>query len=244
MFLLIKIKDKLVTLFNKDKLLAFPGKGEYINIVKRYKINLSEDPIIVEVGSLDCLDAIELQKYYKSKIYSFECNPFSLLNMRKNVYKLNLNNYITIVPMAVTEINGVIDFWMTIGNNPGASSIYKVKKSNKVLNHYKENIQRKIKVKSTRLDTWMNKYSIDKIDLLTIDVQGAELDVLKSLGNNLKFVNNIILEGQYVQYYENTPLIYEINKFLISNGFILKSKNLKKITRKNFNNFYYKNEKL
>jgi hypothetical protein len=67
------------------------------------------------------------------------------------------------------------------------------------------------------------------------------LDVIKSLGSKINNVKKIILEGQYVQLYENTPLIDEINDFLVKNNFKLKSNNLKRIFNKLFNNFYYVN---
>jgi FkbM family methyltransferase len=224
----------------KNKDLSFHGAGEYLNIVNIFNISLEKNPTIVEVGSLDCMDAILIQKKFSNaKVYSFEANPKQIPLMEQNAKKNACD--ISIINNAVSESNSKIDFYYSGEGNPGASSIYQMSKSEEAIEHTLSHTQEKMSVESIRLETWMNKEGINKIDLLMLDTQGSELDVLKSLGKKIKNVNHIILEGQYVALYEDTPLIYEINDYLINEGFTLESNNLKRILRKRFNNFYYKN---
>ena len=49
----------------------------------------------------------------------------------------------------------------------------------------------KIKVPSMRLDTFARRYSIDRLDLIRIDVEGAELKVLRGCKNTIKKFNPI-----------------------------------------------------
>ena len=44
--------------------------------------------VIFELGSRDLLDARKLQNYYNSSVYSFECNPNTVMNTNLNLLKL------------------------------------------------------------------------------------------------------------------------------------------------------------
>jgi hypothetical protein len=49
-------------------------------------------------------------------------------------------------------------------------------------------------VKTISLDTLIRKLKLDSVDILKLDVEGAELLVLKSLRNEAMKVKNIVLE--------------------------------------------------
>lgn len=233
-------KNKLIKLVYRKKNLTFSGSGEYLNIINLYKIKLKNKPIIVEVGSLDANDAIMIKKFFaEAKIYSFEANPNQIKIMKNNINESNVD--IDVINSAVSCENGEIDFYYSGDDNPGASSIYKFSHNSDAIEHTDAHSEKLMHVKSIRLDEWMKNENLSSIDLLLIDTQGSELDVIKSLGSKINNVKKIILEGQYVQLYENTPLIDEINDFLVKNNFKLKSNNLKRIFNKLFNNFYYVN---
>ena len=74
-------------------------------------------------------------------------------------------------------------------------------------------------VESIKLDSVpINK---KKNILLKIDVQGLELEVLKSGANNIKNIKYIIIECSHYELYEGQNLWFDINEFLISNNFEL-----------------------
>jgi len=50
---------------------------------------------------------------------------------------------------------------------------------------------KKIKVLSMQLDTFVKRYVIDRLDLIKIDVEGAELKVLRGCKNTIKKFNPI-----------------------------------------------------
>lgn len=172
--------------------LIYQEKNAYDTISRNieenfYKyINKNKDDIktIVIVGGYHCWEAQKyLQLYKNAKIYIFE--PVTeFFNIVKQQYGLNprceLHN------LAITSITGEIDFYRT--SSPGSDSIYPVIENNN--SGYSFKSVQKIKVKSDRL---MNIVK-ENIDLLTIDVQGAELEVLK--GTNLENVSCIFAEIQ------------------------------------------------
>ena len=75
------------------------------------------------------------------------------------------------------------------------------------------------KKQSTTLDILFNTNII--VDLIKIDVQGAEINVLKGGLNLIKNTSFIILEMPFMgQYNENTPNFLEHIKFMDENGFV------------------------
>lgn len=98
-------------------------------------------------------------------------------------------------------------------------------------------------VECVRLDTFMEKEGIENIDVLKIDAQGHDLDVIKSLGDRISDVKQIIAEVSVVDYelYKNESTKDEMFAFMKSNDFsIIKSEHQ---THDQELNVYFKNNK-
>lgn len=204
----------------------------FFNFIDSNKIN-----IIFELGSRDLIDAVILVNYFnKSKIYSFECNPDCLIECHKNMNILkdeNIKNKINLIEKAVSINNGIVSFYpydLKKYNNMGASSMLIVDFTMRNIDdpdYYNENPQIKINVDGIRLDTFINQHNIDKVDMLCIDLQGYELNAIKSLGDNLKNVKYIITECSIHTTYIDGSTFKELNdylnqynfKYIISNKF-------------------------
>jgi hypothetical protein len=65
---------------------------------------------------------------------------------------------------------------------------------------------------------WRSRKS-DFIDLICMDLQGYELQALKSAGNFLSKIKYIITEACYVSTYVGGVNFEDLNKFLNENGF-------------------------
>ena len=70
-------------------------------------------------------------------------------------------------------------------------------------------------------DDWIEDNIADRRDfnILNIDVQGYELEVLKGLKKQLKFVSAIYTEINYEYLYKESALVDEIDEFLATYGF-------------------------
>ena len=109
-----------------------------------------------------------------------------------------------------------IDFWENT-ENPGGNSVYK---ENIELSPMADQLFNKpIRKYTGRLDTVVSQFGFQLPDLIKMDVQGAELDILKGAPEILKHCNNIILEMQHVDYNKGAPKADEIIKYLESIGF-------------------------
>jgi FkbM family methyltransferase len=191
------------------------------------KTDINQPFIIFDIGSRDCVQSIEFyQSFPNAQIYAFECNPNTI-----NMCKENIKNYtdrITLIDGAVTDYDGEITFYpidqyktQTSWNdgNPGASSIFK-SNGNYDIEKY---VQYEIKTKCHRLDTIMKLNNIHKVDIIWMDLQGAELLALKGLGKYLQYVKYIHTEVSHKEIYEGQVMYKELNDFILSNDFIIKN---------------------
>jgi FkbM family methyltransferase len=202
-------------------------------IEKLFLENIKKDGVnvIFELGSRDLLDALKLMAYYdKAVVYSFECNPECLVDCEENfsLMKDYIKNRIILVKNAVSENNGDVSFYpfdITKYNNKGASSMLKIDFSMRDPSdpdYNTPNPQKEIIVPGIRLDTFMESKNISNIDLICIDLQGYELNALKSLGSYLHKVKYIITETSIQSTYKNGATFKELETFLKEFNFAYK----------------------
>lgn len=214
------------------------GEGSYKNFYNQ--IEKKEVKSILEIGSRDALDAIELSQIFQCHVFAFECNPAALDLCRKHI---NNNPNITLIPMAVWNKSAKIPFYHVPQGNIGASSCFTF---NPQAPNYprilKDGLtQEKIEVDAIRLDDFLKQNNFDSIDLLCMDVQGAAYEVLESLGIYLQKVKYIIVELEYKPIYTNEVLYKDVNSFLIKHGFIRKTR---PTAGRLFSDFFYVNSNL
>jgi hypothetical protein len=113
----------------------------------------------------------------------------------------------------------LIDFYENT-EHPGGNSYYKETTGAFTDAH-------KSKRMTMPLDTIAKQNNWQKPDLIKIDVQGAEVDVLKGAKNTLMKCKDIILEAQHVNYNEGAPKFDEVKAYLESIGFTLKGQIVK-----------------
>ena len=187
-----------------------------------------ENFIIFDIGSRDCIQSIEFYNNFpNAKIYAFECNPNTLPLCRENIKVYT--DRIILIEGAVADYDGEITFYPidqknTIttweDGNPGASSLFK-SNGTYTPEYY---VQNEIRTNCHRLDTIMTKYGVDRVDIVWMDLQGAELLALKSLGNKLKDVDLIYTEATYKEIYTGQVMFDELNRFMLDNDFCVQNK--------------------
>ena len=166
--------------------------GDYLNQEFTSLIDKEHIKTIVEVGSRDCLDAINLADYYEdSSVFCFECNPETInqcfINLQMAPFQIR--SRINFFPFAVGSKEETRFFYKWKDKrNPGASSFLSRKRDA----HNQEQTVEKIQIK--RLDDVLSGHGVKKIDLLCLDIQGFELEALRGLGNLLQEVRYIITE--------------------------------------------------
>lgn len=179
---------------------------------------------VLDVGSRDATESINLKRCYpNAQIYAFECNPAAIELCKKNIID---HSDITLVTKAVSDIVGTLDFYaidpqQTItahaDGNIGASSLLTANPAYP----YEKYVQKKISVESVTLEKWAKEMQVNEIDILWMDLQGAELRAFRGMGNLIGHVKAIFTEIEFNEIYVNQPLFPEIDDYLTSRGFHL-----------------------
>lgn len=192
-----------------------------------YISNKNKEYIIFDIGSRDCLQSIEFYNLFpNSKIYAFECNPNTLHICKKNIE--SYTDRITLIEGAVCDYDGSIKFYPInqsktrttwVDGNPGASSLFKSNGTYTVETY----VQDEITTPCHRLDTVMKNYNIPNVDIIWMDLQGAELLALKGLGTYLDWVKYIHTEVSHKEMYTGQVMYNDLNSFILSNNFIVKN---------------------
>lgn len=141
---------------------------------KYYKIKYKDT--VIDAGSFNgILSLVYAEKAKDGKIFSFEPDKTNLKRLEEN---LNLNDYpqnIHLIKKGLWSQSGEINFYAD--GSVASSSFYRA-----------ENAQEQT-IKVTSLDDFIEENSIEKVDFIKMDVEGAELDILKGatrLLNTLK----------------------------------------------------------
>jgi len=179
---------------------------------------------ICDIGSWHLGQSIEfLDLLPDTKVYAFEANPKNYEECGNSYSRLQgyFKNNLKVYNTALNDTPGKINFYPVISENEGASSKYKFMQGHTEKYFNKSWIQNEIEVDATTLDIWSKENNINKVDIIWIDVQGAELDVFKGARETLKNVKCIFTEVGLKPYYEGQSLKEDIDHFLIQeNNFV------------------------
>jgi len=91
----------------------------------------------------------------------------------------------------------------------------------KGLEGYRRSLNHERHVRVVRLDEYMKRSGVSRVNLLKIDTQGYEPEVLDGLGKRLSDVDVVITELMFYDYYERSLSFSDIEKFLLPAGFHL-----------------------
>src|SRR5210317_2015699 len=132
--------------------------------------------VILEIGSCDLLQSIEFTETYpEARIIAFEPMPQEWehieLGYESCLKKSEEYPNIKVYNLAASNKNGTADFWIVEGN-PGGSSLL-----NPIDVPCSTGSNKKIKVQTVRIDSFLKKLGIYSIDLAWIDAQGTDLNV-------------------------------------------------------------------
>jgi len=112
------------------------------------------------------------------RVLADEPNPETLRKLRANIRESGAAQ-VVVEPVACSDSEGVVDFFASPRENTSASSMSKVNaaQGNSVSATYR--------VRTRRLDDIVRESGVTRVDVIKIDVEGAELLVLKGAGETL-----------------------------------------------------------
>lgn len=174
----------------------------------------------IEVGSRDALDSIFLARFFRARGVAFECVPENVSLCLDNI-RMSGESALSVDERCLAELSGEVTFNAIDPNkhdNPGAGSLLELDfgtRDEADPDRNLKSIQKTISVKAVRFDEtdYPTPHSV------FMDVQGAELLVLKGFGSRISKVKNIVLETSLVSTYKTGATFWEVYGFLCTSGF-------------------------
>jgi FkbM family methyltransferase len=165
--------------------------------------------IIVDVGAFDGDSTVCLARGLKQNIvYAFEPNPIPYHKAQINVSSLS---NVKLYNFGFADRTGEMDLHVT--TNYVSSSLFAVK-------DFTETSPKEIiRVNVDTLDNFFHSYQ--DILLLKMDVQGAELSILKHGVQTLRKTKLVLTEMLITELYHGSCFYYEVDSFLESQNFKL-----------------------
>ena len=184
---------------NKRQTFSIPD--EHVKFIKTLDINPS---IIYDIGSCVFHWADKAKDIWTNgDIYAFDGNTDMKYFYEKNKglvikdYNLGL----------LSDMTRIVDYYKSSSNEHCGGNSY-----------YPETIHRHlyspVKQTTIKLDDVVKQKGFPKPDLVKIDVQGAEIDVLRGGKKTLRSCNHLIIELQHIQYNEGAYLCDESIKII------------------------------
>lgn len=192
---------------------------------------------VAEIGSWHGKDAIDLAMRYQAKVYVFEPDPINYLECKKNIQSsITKGLDIELFDMALSDTTGIVQFHSIDSEkypNRGASSLFEIdfsKRPDADPDARLGRVQKLVNVKASRYED----LGLRIPQLIAMDVQGAELKVLKGFGGGLSEVSAIILETSFAANYVGGSTFPQIHKFpkKMGFGYIVSTRYGTKIPRK------------
>lgn len=157
------------------------------------------DPNIIDCGSHIGLAILYFKSIYPdSSITGFEPNIDNFKILKKNIRINNLRK-VKVIHAALSDKVGLERFWRnSLGNGPwtwGDTIISGMQKAGGGMTV--------VRVKGVKL----SDYIVKPVDLLKLDIEGAEQKVLSEIEKKLYLVNKIIME------FHGSPNIIDINNY-------------------------------
>lgn len=181
---------------------------------------IPDDPVIFEAGGHYGEDTVRfIAKWPKGKVISFEPNPHSFELLSQAI--IGIQN-IWAYPLAVSDRNGeaILNVcYGTTGDNPvfeGASSLLEASDWQAI--HYRGP---KVTVPCVVLDDWCELNGVEKIDFMWLDLEGLELQVLKSSPKILETVRALYVETNFKEFRKGMTQYGELKNFLEKSRFKL-----------------------
>ena len=196
---IFKLRSRVINQLTSLRLKANKSEN-YSNLVS--KLLLNEKIVALDVGAQGGFNENIFPKKYNDFF-----SPIMVEPIKDEADKLREENY-KVISKGLWSNNCVKKLYI-MKKRLGSSSLYKPNKDAYALYDLKKKnypsfeVSNEIDIECTTIKESLNNLNIKKLDFLKIDTQGAEIEILKGLGNYLPLLLKI--EVQIVPMYENIP---------------------------------------
>ncbi|MDA8207090.1 MAG: FkbM family methyltransferase [Thermaerobacter sp.] len=167
---------------------------DYFQSGSPFEFPMNRRPVVVDAGANIGMFTLCVKSCFPAaEVHAFEPVPYVFAKARRN-RDFNAFDRIHLNPVGLSRKPGTVHLTVVAHGTQGTIAPDLVR-SDPV---------DKIGVPSTTLDLYTSAHDVGEIDLLKIDVEGAELDVLEGSANTLARTRNIVMEYHSPALHERT----------------------------------------
>jgi FkbM family methyltransferase len=190
----------------------------------------SENLIFFDIGSCDGQDSVRYHRLFpQAQVFAFEPIPQNFQKITSLLIETNAVDKVKVFQVAMSNNTGTATMHVAAGAPEGFSSPQEfTSQSSSLLAPAKHidlfpwcKFDNQIEVKTETIHHFCLDQKITKIDFIHLDVQGAELMVLKGAGDMINKISAIWLEVENVALYKDQPLRKNVEVFMKENNFVL-----------------------
>jgi len=214
-----KSKDHVDVYKHVDECTRRKPTGRKSTIHAKLAYLLGECPVLLEIGANNGHDTLKLQEELRPSIYTvFEPDD----RARKELTSNTAGVPISVDSRAVSASTGISQFYPSTGSNVSAKTAdwhlsgSLRKPTGHLRKHKRVKFKDPIDVPTVTLKDWQAEAGVNTIDLIWMDVQGAEHDVIEGSGNAMADVRMIYTEFDNTELYEGQKNLDYILKMLPS----------------------------
>ncbi len=192
--------------------------------IKKYLVDRSNNAIlfsgIVHVGAHMAEELDFYEDGGAKKVLWIEANPEVHVKLQDKFIKLDrpLNATHTLANICLSDKEEPVDFYIT--SHTQSSSMLPLHMHSTFYPNIV--VDKVISTKAQRFDDYVRSrksFDITDYDFLCVDVQGAELKVLRGFGTELNHFNKICIEVNTQELYKGGTLIEDLDKYLAEFNF-------------------------
>ena len=210
-----RLRSRIINQLNKLRLESHLNQN-YINLITKL---LSHDKLVaLDVGAQGGFNGNIF-----SKKYNIFFTPILVEPIKDEAQKLIEQNY-KVISKGLWSSKCTKKLYI-MEKRPGSSSMFKPNKDTFNLYNFKKNnyqlfeVSKTVDVECITAEESLSGLGIKNLDFLKIDTQGAELEILKGLGNYFPLLMKI--EAQIIPMYENIPNWGELINYMNSLNYMI-----------------------
>jgi FkbM family methyltransferase len=201
-----------------------------MNIKNFIKENLNSESVFFEIGSHFGVDTKEFINVTKN-LHCFEPDNRNIEMFKQLNLPIILNEY------AISDIDGLSKFYLSSGNvyeskygptnnelvnqNDWSASSSLMAPKNHIIKTPWVKFENTIEVKTKKIETYCLENNIKNIDFIWMDVQGAELNIIKGMGEFKEKIHYIYTEYSDEELYEHQGTKQQIIDLLGPNWIVV-----------------------
>ena len=187
--------------------------------------------IIFDVGANEGSDGLSLALLFKNcQVFAFEPNKYYIKVIKfhkkkiENIIGEKINNY-KVFNKAISTKDRLLNF--NISKNVGSHSLYEFNRNLYQFKRYAKDYEttQKTKVTVIKLSSFLKNIKFKRIKYLHCDAQGSDINVLKSLGNYIKYLDYGVVEVSATKkkdlYKNSQNNLLNLKKFLKKKNFLI-----------------------